>query len=332
MRQVEVAAAGHRDSNMWQHHIDQLLRIITLRRQTYGTEKYDFIVWKICCIDIYALLSVSGGGTFIEALLKQNVLPVPERTIPPLEFGRPVALYHLEEQPFFPDLLIINQEVLLLALHVGQIAHEFRAEATRGQFEATDEMGPKSSTVHQLTRIQNIHRLLRDSKAAWHTRYPASSTWLGGPDHPPLRVYAWAKHSFMLFRAIVIYSHTSMLPNQIGDPALCCRRTINGYATEIIQSARMIISQERFDLRFIIFPLFIAGFATDNLAEKDLAITLLKAVERHSYGGSTERVRILLETILEKQQAAILNVGNATSVGWVEEMERSGQRLIMYGM
>jgi len=37
-------AAAERESNMWQHHIDQLLRIVTLRRQSQSNETYDFVV------------------------------------------------------------------------------------------------------------------------------------------------------------------------------------------------------------------------------------------------------------------------------------------------
>ena len=69
----QIAAAGHRESNMWQHHSDQLLRIIIHRRQEYGIEAHDFIVWNICSIDIYALLSASGTGAFVESLLRQNM-------------------------------------------------------------------------------------------------------------------------------------------------------------------------------------------------------------------------------------------------------------------
>ncbi len=75
----EIAASGQREISMWQHHCDQLLRIITFRRQVHFVDHYDFITWIVYCIDVYALLSASGTGTFVEAVLQQNILPSPER-------------------------------------------------------------------------------------------------------------------------------------------------------------------------------------------------------------------------------------------------------------
>jgi hypothetical protein len=52
----QIAAAEH-ESNMWQHHSNQLLRIITLRRQSQNTEPYHFIV---SCL--------SGTGDFVQEI------------------------------------------------------------------------------------------------------------------------------------------------------------------------------------------------------------------------------------------------------------------------
>lgn len=75
-----------------------------------------------------------------------------------------------------------------------------------------------------------------------------------------------------------------------------------------------------------------AGFCTRNLAEKDTALRFMIEVEKHGYGGSTDNVRRLLQTIYEKQRVAVMQTGNANSVDWVDEMERSGHRLIFYGL
>jgi hypothetical protein len=121
-----------------------------------------------------------------------------------------------------------------------------------------------------------------------------------------------------------------MYPSQLLDPAP--ESEIRTCATEIIQVARIITSQERFEQQFIVFPLYMAGLATKDPAEKDAALATLRVVERHSYGKTTESVRELLGHIYEKQRAAIVASGDASSVDWVEEMESSGQRLIMYGL
>jgi hypothetical protein len=136
----------------------------------------------------------------------------------------------------------------------------------------------------------------------------------------------------MLIRACVIYAHTSMFPGQLRDPASDSSIQITTSATEIIQAAHTIVSQPRLDPRFIVFPLFLAGFATVDVGEKDLALSMIRAVEQHSYGGCTQSVRRLLETVYEKQRAALLRTGDSTSVDWVEEMELRGQPPLIYGI
>lgn len=75
-----------------------------------------------------------------------------------------------------------------------------------------------------------------------------------------------------------------------------------------------------------------AGFATEDPNEKQEVLGLIKAMEKHSYGSSTESVRKLLQSITEKQRVALIQNGTANYVDWIEEMEKSGQKLIIYGI
>jgi len=170
---------------------DQLLRIVTLRRQAHRVETYDFLVWLVCRIDIYALLSASGTGSFVEVLLEENMLPTPERTLPPISRGQASVLYP-EEQPFFPALSELNQEVLLVALQVGQLARDLRAEEKSRQYGNQAQIIPEPAFfMNRRTRIQNLHRMLEHSRASWKARFPEYWTWLGRLEALPHRVFAW---------------------------------------------------------------------------------------------------------------------------------------------
>jgi hypothetical protein len=136
----------------------------------------------------------------------------------------------------------------------------------------------------------------------------------------------------MLLRACVIYAHTSLFPEQIRDPAPDSIVQIRTCVTEILQAAHTIVSRELIDPRFIVFPLFMAGFAATEPAEKDLALTMIRTAEQHSFGSCTQSVKRLLEIIYEKQRVAILRTGDSSSVDWVEEMEQRGQPPIIYGI
>lgn len=100
----------------------------------------------------------------------------------------------------------------------------------------------------------------------------------------------------------------------------------------VIQAARIVISQERLDQQVIVFSLSIAGLATKDPREKALAIEMIRTIERHSHSRIIESVRVLVEAMYEKQRVATLASGDPSSMDWVEEVESSGQRLIVYGV
>ena len=188
----EIAAAGDRESNIWQHHIDQLLRIITLRQHAYGVEKYGFIVWTICSIDIYALLSISGTGALTEILVKQNMVPGPEDCLPSASAGLPPVVY-IEEQNFFPAILKLNQEVTLLGLQVGQLARSLRGEAIQKQYGSGNQtVSEEMFLMDRKTRIQNLHRLMQHFETSWQSQHHDYWTWLS--ESQPPRVFARLTH------------------------------------------------------------------------------------------------------------------------------------------
>ena len=93
-----------------------------------------------------------------------------------------------------------------------------------------------------------------------------------------------------------------------------------------------MLSTQRCDLQYAVFPLFLAGFCTQNSIEKNTALRLMAEVEKREYGGITSNVQRLLQTIYEKQSVAVAQTGHANSVDWVDEMERNGPRLIINGL
>jgi hypothetical protein len=130
----------------------------------------------------------------------------------------------------------------------------------------------------------------------------------------------------------MIYAYTSMYPGQLSSPAPDFESEIPSCCREIIHAAQFITSQDQFEFSYVVFPLFMAGFATKDPTEKEYALELIRAVETQSYGGGTKSVRRLLQNIYGKPRDAIVRNGDNASVDWVEEMERSGQRIILYGL
>ena len=53
----------------------------------------------------------------------------------------------------------------------------------------------------------------------------------------------------------------------------------------------MIISQERFDLHFIVFSLSIAGFSANDPSEKIIAMDMIRTMERNRHSRTIESGR-----------------------------------------
>jgi hypothetical protein len=141
----------------------------------------------VCRINIYALLSASGTGVFVEVLQKDNMLPSPEKSLPPISLDQRSTFYP-EEEPFFPTLQKLSRETFLVALRVGQLGRDFRTEARSRQYE-TDPL----FILHRQTHVQNLHRALDHSQASWRIRFPEYWTWLGNLDSLPQRVFTWVQ-------------------------------------------------------------------------------------------------------------------------------------------
>lgn len=73
----EIAAAKTEGSSLWAQRLAQLLRITLLRREFSGGERFPFIIWWICNIDLNALYSGAGRGDFVGAMLNNGMIPPP---------------------------------------------------------------------------------------------------------------------------------------------------------------------------------------------------------------------------------------------------------------
>lgn len=178
---------------MWQHHSDQLLRIIIGRKQAQSMEPYDFLVWSIFSIDVYALLSTTGSGTFAQALLGKNMLPTPERHVSPIALGLPHTIPP-DEQLYFPELQQLNQQVLLLAAQIGQMARSFRSEAHRKFSDPTQSALETAYFLNCRMRVQALHKMVENTRQSWRVQFPNYWIWLNTLGSLPPRVFAWVQH------------------------------------------------------------------------------------------------------------------------------------------
>ena len=103
-------------------------------------------------------------------------------------------------------------------------------------------------------------------------------------------------------------------------------------AIKIIELAQQVVKEQRWELQYMPFSLFLAGVVSKRKEAKTLALNLLTAIERKSCGENTATVRHLLKAILDKQQANMRNGNSHFEVDWIEEMKTTGFRLVMFGV
>ena len=73
-------------------------------------------------------------------------------------------------------------------------------------------------------------------------------------------------------------------------------------AGEILRLAREIVSSDHLERKFIIFPLFMAGFVSRSEEERREILGLVRRMEEDSVGRSFVAVRQLLEIVYERQE------------------------------
>jgi hypothetical protein len=181
---------------MLQHHSDQLVRIISLRKQLQPVEPYDFIVWGIYCIDVYALLSTTGTGSFIDVFLKQKIVPALERTLIPMGFNQS-QIIRTEEQPYFAAIIQLNQQVLFLAARVGQLAQNLRSEKQTMPDYPGFTKSEEGYLLNCRDRIQELRQMINSTRQGWRIQFPEYWTWLSSREYLPPRVIAGVEHVFI---------------------------------------------------------------------------------------------------------------------------------------
>ncbi|KAJ8069658.1 hypothetical protein OCU04_000090 [Sclerotinia nivalis] len=184
----EVAATEQRKINMWEHHSSQILRILRLRKQSFGEEPHSFIIAWATSLDMYALLTTTGTGSFSKTIIEENLLPSPEQA---LKDEKLYMVFDPEALRQMPDLLRANRELTLIAIKMAQMARELRAEAR-------DLLKPRLEiNMHQCNYIRDAHTLLVGFHDTWRSILEFTTpekTWIGELAQLPDGVFTCRTH------------------------------------------------------------------------------------------------------------------------------------------
>lgn len=133
----------------------------------------------------------------------------------------------------------------------------------------------------------------------------------------------------------MIYTRTSMYPGQrliqsMNQPNLVADTEAR---VDVILSVASHIAQEQaWDQRHIIFPIFMAGFATKQSDSKVRAIELIRLFEGSGIGQNTSTTRKLLTAVCEEQAQSIAAHRSMEEVDWLCVLGDRGLRVSNCGL
>lgn len=326
----EIAAAESGHSKLWVQHLSALLRITLARREYFSRERYPYITWWICKFDLHALLSGASSGELVGTMLQNDQIPPPSFHLYPLhKDGR--SLIYAEELPALPTILQLNYEVTLIAVRMGLLSQKLRGDIiTNNTIDGiTSQQTPLDGKPRQscVSEVQDALRRFRASPAVSNLLFKFKSS-----GNLPLRSKQLFSGAYTLYLACLVYSHTSMWSSQRIDTGTKFDDEIARAASQIITTAERVIRANCLNLRFIVFPLFMAGYASTDSSQKTRTLDLILRTEESTIGTSTLTTRRTLQIVYERQEERFRDSGHSLEVSWIDVMVEQGLQVVNFGL
>ncbi|MCJ1245111.1 hypothetical protein MMC30_002312 [Trapelia coarctata] len=318
----EIAAA----EPLWPTYLANLDRIAQVRHDLYGAEPFPAVLWWVCIIDISALLSGCGAGSFIANMVSRGQVPTTANLLgSPMRVERDAPT--TAEARMMPAVLEFHRTISLLAAELGFLARELR------QFGTQDLQELPRARIARIALWQQQVLAMRDKlKRAWRTQIPYALANNQSDQVLPARIRGVFEHTYLVYRTCIIYSHTSMWSTQRVDINNGYGTDVSDCASEIIEVANETVQRRQYEHGFVMFPLFLAGFATLSATEKMQAHELMIAMEQESIGKNKRTTRKLLEAVYERQNERQIAAGHSLDVDWILVMRDMGLQLVNFGL
>ncbi|KAJ5973984.1 hypothetical protein N7481_011194 [Penicillium waksmanii] len=321
----EVAAAEPHGSNLWSHHISRLLHITFLRRNQYGREPHPFILWWICHIDLYALLSGAGTGEFVRAIIDHQMLPGSDCLLYPSATEGYSVIYAGEHESL-PTIMRLYADTFKLTARLGFLATQLRQDK---QSLPYPEFNQRSKEIADLR--QSFSRLWEAPDVTFWSQHQELGQGQGVG--LPRRSQEILQQSATLFHASQLFSYSSMWPGQRLESEFSPDGEIDHHASEILQIAERTTHTRRADRHFLVFPLFLAGATASASGLKMMAMELMTGMEdeEDGMGRNAATTRAILQTVYERQLERLMRVGHTLDVDWADLMAQEGLQMVNFG-
>lgn len=264
-------------------------------------------------------------------MLKNDMFPPPPRPdfyLYPMGLHESSAVYSSETDAH-PLISQLSYDVTVLAARLGLLAHELRRDATALTYDS-QEVGSHQRLVSTRIRQRRVFELQESLRRLWAS--PRIAMYEQQAEMLPTRSRQTFEQANALYRACLIYSHTSMWPSQRLDTGLEHDSELARCVSEILKIGDKIVTNEQYHLRFIIFPLFMAGVASTDGNEKMLALELISSMEKESIGSNTTATRHALQIIYDQETRRFMHTGQSLDVNWSDVMLEHGLQVVSFGL
>jgi len=209
-------------------------------------------------------------------------------------------------------------------MRLALLAHEFRNDTL---FDSTNALQREQAIRIRQSRIFELQEALRQ---LWVT--PAVIMVNQRSDELPDRPRRLYERAATLYRACIIYSHASMWPGQRLETSPDYNTELVVASSQILQMTRKALAEDRSDCRYLVFPVFVAGFVASDGAQRMNALDLLRAMEKNSIGRNTTAARKALAAVYEDQNERFMNTGQSLDVDWMEVMTKRNLTVVNFGL
>jgi hypothetical protein len=154
--------------NMWEHHIQHLVRIAQHRKGQSNGVLQAHILWYVLYLDKQACLSGNGNGHFVRAFLADDLaMPDWTRIFPVFEIARPPGSWHGEHAGAHADVYTFARQVCIQGAKLCELQLKLRAEATVQTLH-----GPAGSSLLAAC-AQMVEHFQSELYASWHRYCPS---------------------------------------------------------------------------------------------------------------------------------------------------------------
>lgn len=154
--------------NMWEHHIQHLIRIAQHRKGQSNGMLQAYLLWYVLYLDKQACLSGNGNGHFVRAFLTNDLtMPDWNRIFAGFDIVQPTGRYHGEDTSAYTDVFIFAHQVCIQGAKLCQLQLKLRSEAA-----AQTLRGPQGSQVLAAC-TQMVTQLQSELYASWHRYCPS---------------------------------------------------------------------------------------------------------------------------------------------------------------